>query len=90
MSLTELSKYVFTDESADGRMKTIAWLQAHQLLATSMTCNCGTGGMNMVQRDRAGTQNDKWAWRCPHCSSIKSIRSGSWFEGTYISVAMEL
>ena len=84
MSLTALSEFVFTDETAEGRMKTITWLQTHHLLATRMTCNCGPAGMNMVRRDRIGTQTDKWAWRCTdsNCSSIKSIHSGSWFEGT--------
>ena len=84
MSLTALAEYVFTEDTAEGRMKTITWLQGRQLLATQMTCgNCGVAGMNMVRRDRTGTQDDKWAWRCSDssCSSVKSIRSGSWFEG---------
>ena len=65
MSLTELAEYMFTEDTAEGRMKTISWLQGRQLLATRMTCgNCGVAGMNMVRRDRTGTQDDKWAWRC--------------------------
>ena len=36
MSLMTLSEYVFTDESADGQMKTITWLQVHQLLVTTV------------------------------------------------------
>ena len=84
MSLTAISPYVFTDETADGRMKMISWLQACRLLATTMACNCGASNMDMiigaiVQELRmingpGGAQ--------VVASSIKSIRSGSWFEGT--------
>ena len=37
--------------------------------------------MNLIERDlQRGNQDDKWAWKCPECSNVKSIRSGSWFE----------
>ena len=81
MSLSALAPYIFTDSSADGRKKTIEWLQTRHLLANQMTCNRCHFSMNLVKRERSGSQNDKWAWRCSACSSIKSIRSGSWFEG---------
>lgn len=84
MSLSAIADYVFTESSADGRMKTITWLQRHRLLANRMSCNTCRVSMNMVKRERSGTtQDDKWAWRCPTCSSIKSIRSESWFEGMH-------
>ena len=84
MSLSTIADYVFTEPSADGRMKTITWLQRHRLLANRMSCNTCHVSMNMVKRERLGTtQDDKWTWRCPTCSSIKSIRSESWFEGTH-------
>ena len=42
MNLCTITRYAFTEDSADGRMKTITWLQAHRLLANIMTCNqCG-------------------------------------------------
>ena len=82
MRLSDIAEFIFTDPSADGRRKTIRWLQARSLLATQMTCSCG-GVMNLIQRDlqRSTTQDDKWAWKCPECTSVRSIRSGSWFEG---------
>jgi len=83
MSLAAISPYVFTEDSADGRKKTICWLQARRLLANIMVCNLCHISMNMVYRERQSTaQDDKWAWRCPRCSSIKSVRCGSWFEST--------
>ena len=88
MSLSVIAQYIFTDDTAAGRMKTITWLQARGLLANTMHCNICSTNMDMVQRNREGTQNDKWAWRCPVCSSIKSIRSGSWFEGGYRPINM--
>ena len=88
MSLSAIAQYIFTDDTAAGRMKTITWLQAQGLLANTMHCNICSTNMDMVQRNREGTQNDKWAWRCPDCSSIKSIRSGSWFEGGYRPINM--
>ena len=86
MSLTALAPYVFTEESAEGRMKTIQWLQTRHLLANRMTCNRCHLDMTLVKRERSGSQNDKWAWRCSVCSSVKSIRSGSWFEGQRIII----
>ena len=84
MRLSDIAEFIFTEASADGRRKTIRWLQARSLLASQMTCSCGRS-MNLFQRDlqRSTTQDDKWAWRCPGCTSIRSIRRGSWFEGSY-------
>ena len=83
-NLSDIAEYIFTDASADGRRKTIRWLQARSLLATQMTCSCGIA-MNLVQRDlqRGTKQDDKWAWKCPECTSVHSIRRGSWFEGNH-------
>ena len=76
MSLSAIADNIFTEASADGRMKTITWLQGRHLLANRMSCNTCHVPMNMVIRERSGTtQDDKWAWRCPTCSSIKSIGS---------------
>ena len=84
MRLSDIAEFIFTEASADGRRKTIRWLQARSLLASHVSCSCGRV-MNFVQRDlqRSTTQDDKWAWKCPACTSVRSIRSGSWFEGKY-------
>lgn len=81
-SLSDIAEYIFTEASTEGRMKTIRWLQARSLLASRMTCSCGAT-MNLIQRDlqRGTKQDDKWAWKCPECTSVHSIRRGSWFEG---------
>ena len=39
MRLSDIAEFIFTDPSADGRRKTIRWLQARSLLATQMTCS---------------------------------------------------
>lgn len=79
-SLADIAEIIFTEASVRGRLKTIRWLQARSLLATQMTCTCATS-MNLVERDlHRGNQDDKWAWKCPNCTNVKSIRSGSWFE----------
>ena len=81
MSLSDIAEYIFTEASPDGRRKTMRWLQTRGLLATQMSCTCA-GTMYLTERDlNRGNQDDKWAWRCPECTSIRSIRSGSWFEG---------
>ena len=51
MSLTALAPYVFTEESAEGRMKTIQWLQTRHLLANRMTCNRCHLDMTLVKRN---------------------------------------
>ena len=79
-SLADVAEFMFTDATAEGRLKTIRWLQARSLLASQMSCTC-TGIMDLIERDlRVGKQDDKWAWKCPECTSVRSIRSGSWFE----------
>jgi len=78
--LADIAEFIFTDATAEGRLKTIRWLQARNLLASQMTCTC-RGNMNLIERDlQRGEQDDKWAWKCPECSNVRSIRSGSWFE----------
>ena len=61
-SLSDIAEYIFIEASADGRKKTIRWLQARSLLASRMTCTCGVN-MNLIQRDlqRGTKQDDKWA-----------------------------
>ena len=79
-TLADIADVIFTEQSAEGRRKTIRWLQARNLLASQLTCTC-TGIMYLIERDLdRGKQDDKWAWKCPDCGSVRSIRSGSWFE----------
>ena len=86
MSLLDISEFIFTEDSARGRLKTITWLQTHNLLASRMTCTC-TAAMNLTERQlQSSTQDDKWAWKCPECSSIRSIRGGSWFESKCMTI----
>jgi len=81
-SLADLAEVMFTDATAEGKLKTVRWLQARNLLASRMTCTCA-GIMDLTERDlRRGKQDDKWAWKCPECSNVKSIRSGSWVESS--------
>ena len=81
MSLEDIAKYIFVQPTPEGRLTTIRWLQTRGLLATEMTCSCA-GTMSLVKRNpHGGTQDDKWAWKCPLCTNVKSVRSGSWFEG---------
>lgn len=78
--LADIAEFIFTDATAEGRLKTIRWLQARSLLASQMTCTCSSN-MNLIERDlHRGMQEDKWAWKCPECSNVRSIRSESWFE----------
>ena len=62
MRLSDIAEFIFTKASADGRTKTIRWLQARSLLASQMTCSCGRV-MNLIQQDlqRSTTQDNKWA-----------------------------
>ena len=45
--LVDIAEFIFTETTAEGRLKTIRWLQARGLLAFSMTCSCGTM-MNLI------------------------------------------
>ncbi|KAI8478483.1 hypothetical protein Bbelb_437870 [Branchiostoma belcheri] len=56
----------------------IDWMQERGLLATSMDCNRCPPGVEMEFRERADVQ-DEHTWRCPRCSTSKSIRAGSLF-----------
>lgn len=52
------------------------YLQAHHLIASSMTCDCGHS-MNFQKRTDAA---DGVTWRCCKCKKRKSIRTGTFFE----------
>ena len=56
-SLSDIAEYMFTEASAEGRKKTIRWLQARNLLASQMTCSCGAN-MNLANSTRITTRND--------------------------------
>ena len=57
--LADIAEFIFTDATAEGRLKTIRWLQARSLLASQMTCTCSSN-MNLIERDlHRGMQEDK-------------------------------
>ena len=85
-SLADIAEFIFTETTAEGRLKTIRWLQARSLIASRMTCTCA-GTMELIMRDlNRGNMDDKWAWKCPECTNVRSVRSGSWFESESCAV----
>ena len=60
------------------------FLCQHDVLAAQQVCVCGTP---MVLKERSGIQ-DGHSWRCSNkdCRKWRSIRYGSFFEGSHISV----
>ena len=60
------------------------FLCQHGVLAAQQVCVCGTP---MVLKERSGIQ-DGHSWRCSNkdCRKWRSIRYGSFFEGSHISV----
>lgn len=59
------------------------WLAARRLIANS--CRCLPCGFNMrLVADRE--LNDGFNWRCPQCRSKKSVRLGSFFSRSHLSL----
>ena len=71
MSLLELGPVIFG--GVEG-IKT--YLRYHQLLATQK--NCSRCGISMREGSREDI-SDKTSWWCPQCKTRKSIRDGSFF-----------
>ena len=60
----------------------IAWLRSKGLLASSCTCLCGN-----AMRERSKRQiTDGICWYCPSCKKTKSIRKGSFFEKSKLTL----
>ena len=71
MSLLDLGPIAFgpTDDL-------IAWFRAKRLLARSQDCsNCNVPMRQGMRKD----VTDGLVWRCPQCKTTKSIREGSFF-----------
>ena len=78
MSLIELGPVIYgpTDDL-------IAWFRTKRLLARSQDCSSCNVPM------RQGTRNDVTdglVWRCPQCKTTKSIRQGSFFSKSRLSL----
>ena len=71
MSLLELGPTIF-----GGTEAIIDYLRRHHLLADH--CNCSHCGIGMRERPRRDV-SDGFSWWCPQCKTRKSIREGSFF-----------
>ena len=77
MSLIELGSIAF-----GGTPAIVAFLQSKNVLARQKQCRCGT---MMVLQDRTDI-SDGCRWRCPDCKAAVSIRKGSFFEKSKITL----
>ena len=78
MSLLDIGPVIFG--TTDGL---IDYLRQHHLLAGSSTCSrCA---VPMTQRPRNDV-SDKFSWWCPQCKTRKTIRDGSFFSKSRMSL----
>ena len=62
----------------------IEFLQQKQLLATNMICSrCNTGGMTLGQKSDI---SDGCIFRCAACKTTKSLRAGSFFSKSKLTL----
>ena len=61
---------------------TISWLRNYGLLARQMRCKCG---VLMYEANYAHSQ-DSYTWRCRVCKTVCSLRYGSFFYGSKLSL----
>ena len=83
MSYLELGPIIF-----GGNPGILQYLRQHRLLSSSEDCDkCSTAQntVNMVERPRASL-SDGVTWRCPQCHAMKSIRTGSFFSKSRLSL----
>ena len=64
-------------------LKKIRYFQQKNLLASSCTCICGTP-MNLGGKDDI---SDKHIFRCPSCKTTKSLRAGSFFSKSKMTLS---
>ena len=63
----------------------ISFLKSKGLLVSSMNCTtCGVP-MNWVT-STTSAYKDGWSWRCPNCKTYKTIRTGSFFSKSKLSL----
>lgn len=77
MSLLELGPVAF-----GGTPAIIAFLQRKNVLASQQQCVCGA---TMVMQDRTDI-SDGCRWRCPECRKAVSIRKGSFFSKSKLTL----
>ena len=77
MSLFQLGPMMF-----GGTSGIISFLQSKHLLAAQKQCACGTA---MELQDRKDI-NDGCRWCCPHCNKRITIRDGSFFEKSKLTL----
>ena len=81
MSMSTLGPIIF----ANGISAAIDFLKSKSLLASSMNCTtCGLP-MNWVRCTTTACK-DGWSWRCPNCSTYKSIRTGSFLSRSKLTL----
>lgn len=69
-------------KSTQPSLDIIRWIQDLGLIAKNYTCpKCNK---DMVLREFANTDNH--IWRCTKCKVTRSIRKGSWFEGSHLKL----
>ena len=78
MALLEVGKIAFS-----GTPGIIDNMRTHHLLAVQQ--NCSRCAVAMRERPRADV-SDGASWWCPRCKTRKSIRSGSFFEKSHITL----
>ena len=78
MALLEVEKIAFS-----GTPGIIDNMRTHHLLAVQQ--NCSRCAVAMRERPRADV-SDGASWWCPRCKTRKSIRSGSFFEKSHITL----
>ena len=78
MSLLELGPVIFGSTE-----DLIGWFRAKRLLARTQDCSsCGVSMRPGQRRD----ETDGLVWRCPQCKTTKSIREGSFFTKSRLSL----
>lgn len=83
ISHRELSNITSTD------LDSIRWLAEHCLIANSFLCDTCNEPMSF-QRRQGNIFVDGWAWSCKRCRRQRSIRTGSFFEGSHLSLTQLL
>ena len=78
MALLEIGPIVF-----GGTPGIIQYMRNHHLLATQQ--NCGRCNVPMRERPRSDV-SDGVSWWCPSCKTRKSIRNGSFFQKSHITL----
>ena len=77
MSLLELGHIAF-----GGTPAIITFLQGKNVLARQKQCSCGT----MMEIQARSDISDGYRWRCPDCRKGVSVRKGSFFEKSKITL----